>query len=140
LKQAIVSTVTGSIDEPSKVHHDTAATLSAEQNDETVKRRRYGNRLVADAEQFLAELPQCWAHRNNDRARFLAHRTKSAARTVGAVAFGDSCERLEVAASAGDWAAMTTAREDCQVDLAAFKASLLTLADEQTTDKISSPA
>ena len=52
---------------------------------------------------YMAELDEAVSASNSEGVKALAHKLKSASRTVGAGMLGDLCEELEQKAPAADW-------------------------------------
>ncbi|MEJ1965892.1 MAG: ATP-binding protein [Gammaproteobacteria bacterium] len=74
-----------------------------------------------------AELVCACASRRPGDAAAIAHKLKSSARSVGALALGDLCESIETAGHHGDAAALVELRRQFETEIAAVEACLCTL-------------
>jgi PAS domain S-box-containing protein len=101
------------------------APLAALVGDDVARRDDTLRRFVQQSRETLARLDRATADGELDEVRFLAHQLKTPARTVGAVALGNVCERLEQLAAAADRAAIGPTRATLATALAAFAERVL---------------
>ena len=83
----------------------------------------------SNLESIALEIDRGWQHGNADRVRDAAHQLKSASRSVGALAVGDSCECLELAASEGTLTGLGEHRQDLIEQVRRARAALAELID-----------
>ena len=66
------------------------------------KIQKFALKFVQTAQQGMSEIEEMLKQQNMAALAALGHRTKSPARTVGAVAFADMCQALEKFKDGGD--------------------------------------
>ena len=86
--------------------------------DDAARMEKYVRRFVETARDGLLELEGAVSHQDAAAVKFVAHRLKSSARTVGAERFADACETLERMPAPADFAAVGAALAGMKHDVA----------------------